>query len=97
MFECFFIIRYSGCDKLGNTSLYNGLCKFRIFELIADGHPHAGADKLGKIGIKRMVRKAGKLNRSLVTIGTLGEHNSQNIGGFYGIAAKGFVKIAYTE
>ena len=70
---------YSWRDKFGDTSFDKFLGEFRVFQLIADGHLVAGADKFREVGINGVVRESGHLDVALVPVGFLGLDDAQNL------------------
>ena len=42
---------HAGRDELGDATLHQLLGQLRVFQLVADGHPLAGAYELGQVGV----------------------------------------------
>ena len=54
--------------KLGNATLYESLCKLRVFKLVADGHTFSCTNKLWKISVEGMMWKSCHLGCSPVSV-----------------------------
>ena len=81
----------------GNRALMaNDDGTYRVFELVADGHPLPGFDQFGQVGIQGVVREA-RQGGLVAPVVALGEHNVEDIGRLFGIRPEGLVEIAHPE
>ena len=97
VFENIIIDGNTGCHQFGNPAFDNVFGHFRVFELLADGHPLPGPNQLGQIGIQRVIRKSGQFHGTGRPVGPACQGDPQYLSRFDGIFPKRFVKIAYTE
>ena len=91
------IIRQSGCNQLGNTSLNDSFCNFRVFKLIANSYTFTSSHQFWQVCIQCVMRKAGQLNFGCGSVGPFCKNDIQDLAGFYRITSKCFIKIANTK
>ena len=73
------IVGNPGGNKFGNTAFDNGFGQFRIFQLVADGHPQTCLDQSWEVQVERMVRKTGQFDIGCGAVGPPGQHDAQDI------------------
>lgn len=79
------------------AAFHDAFGKFGIFELIADGHAVTCFHQFMEIGVQGMMGEACQFGGSGIAIIPFGKGNAQHLGSHNGVAAKGFIEIAYTE
>ena len=79
--------RYTAFDQF--------LGEFGVFQLVADGHFVTGPDQFGEITFYGVVREAGHGDGPLVSVGFLGEHQTQHPGGRHGVVRVTFIKVSH--
>ncbi|MNY10255.1 hypothetical protein D3C86_1432190 [compost metagenome] len=87
----------TGCNQFCYSTLHNTLYRFRIFQLIADGHAITGLYQLMQVSVQRMMRKACQLNISCRAVGSFGKGYTQYLCSHYCIGTEGLIKVSYTE
>src|SRR5687767_3290966 len=95
--EQFVVCSGAGCDHFGDTSFYNAFGILWVFKLIANGNPVASFYELMEIGIKRVMRKAGKIRRGSRAIISFCKCNAKHLGSDDRILPECFIKITHTE
>ena len=84
-------------DELRDATLDELLRQLGILELVADSHTTPRANELRQVGIEGMVGEAGQLYVHRRAVGTLGERDTEDLGGSYGVVAEGLVEVTDTE
>ena len=82
-------------NNLSDTAFDQFFGKFRVLQLVADGHFVAGAHQFGEVGFDGMVRESGHGNGAFVPVALLGLDQAQDAGGRNGIVCIGLVKVPY--
>ena len=72
---------YTGSNNFRYAALYKFFCKFRVFQLVTDGHFIAGTDQFCEVVFKGMVREPGHCHGPLFPIGFFGLNQPQNLYG----------------
>ena len=80
-------LRYTAFDKF--------LGKFRVLQLVADGHLKTGPHKFGKVVLQGMVWESGHGHGALVPIGLFGLHQAQYPNGRNGIVRVALVEVSH--
>ena len=84
--------------KLGDATLNQFLCQFRVFELVADGNAMSGAYQFWQICVESVMWKSCHLNnRSLAAVVTLCKGYASYVGSSNCVFAICFVKVAASE
>ena len=84
-------------DELRDATLDELLRQLGILELVTDSHTTPRANELRQVGIKGMVGEARQLYVHRGAVGTLGERDTEDLGGSYGVVAEGLVEVTDTE
>ncbi len=85
----------SGSDHIGDAAVYYFFFFRWFFQLLADGYPIASPHQLGQVHIQRVKGKACQWHIRASVVAR-GKYNAQNLSSYFGIIAKGFIKIANT-
>ena len=80
-----------------HATFHQLLGQFGVFKLFAHCHLQSGTHQLRQIGVQSMMREASQFNGIGNGTRPFGEHNPQNLGGFHGILAIRFIKIAHAK
>ena len=84
-------------DELRDATLDELLRQLGILELVADSHTTPRANELRQIGVKGMVGEARQLYVHRRAVSSLGERDTEDLGGCYGVVAEGLVEVTDTE
>ena len=97
LFQYAVAIGHAGCHQFHHTAFHQLLGQLRIFKLLTHCHLQSGTHQLGQIGIQSVVGKTCKFDGIGNGARPFGEYNPQNLGGFHGILAIRFIKIAHAK
>ena len=92
--------RHAGRNKLRNATLYEGLSKLRIFQLVADGNALSGTDELRQISVESMIRETSHLaSRAIgvLSVGATCKRNAKNLSRLHGVISVSLVEVAAAE
>ena len=86
---------HTGGNQLRDPTFHQFLGQFRVFQLVADGHPLARTDEFGQVGVECVVGKSGHLHHfALSAVGSFGEGDAQNVRRDDRILRVGFIEVA---
>ena len=92
--------RHTGRHKLRNATLYEGLRKLRIFQLVADGNALSGTDELRQISVESVIRETSHLaSRTIgvLSVGATCKRNAKNLSRLHGVISVSLVEVAAAE
>ena len=88
------VVGDSGGNDLSHAAFDDAFDGFGVLELLADGHFESGLDQAGHVGVERVVRKPREGHGCGRSVGSLGEHDVERLGGRDGVVAKGFIEVS---
>ena len=92
MLEDLVVVRNARRHEFRHAALDDLLRQLRVFQLVADGHAHAGTDQLRQVGIEGMMRKAGQLHKGGRAICAPRQDDTEDAGRLDGVLSEGLVK-----
>ena len=84
-------------NQLRDAALHQLFSQLGVFELLADGHPFAGAHQPRQIRVEGMMRKPGQLHARCRSVGTPCQRYAQNPAGIDGVGGERLIEIAHPE
>ena len=86
----------AGRDDPRHLAAHQALGQLGVFDLLADGRPHAGGDQLAQIALQLVVRKAGH-GDGVFALLAAGQGEVQHAGGRLGVVVEHLVEIAHAK